>query len=133
MSDDTRIAILEAKIAELDATAATLRSQLESLLPQFREVEQESAHETPHLTPADIDAVIQNEQYFVLPGTTVTVAALTLTNGFVVVGKYAASAETSDREVGRKAAFEDARAQIWTLEGYLLRQRLHEGAASETT
>jgi hypothetical protein len=79
----------------------------------------------PRLTPALIDAAIAAEDYHVFPGTTVTVAALTLRNGFVVVGKSAsASPENFDAEIGRKIARDDARNQIWALEGYLLREKL---------
>lgn len=79
----------------------------------------------PRLTPAAIDAAIASEDYHVFPGTTVTVAALTLRNGFVVVGKSAsASPENFDAEIGRKIARDDARNQIWALEGYLLREKL---------
>ena len=79
----------------------------------------------PRLSPADIDAAIAAEDYHVFPGTTVTVAALTLRNGFVVVGKSAAaSPENFDAEIGKKIARDDARNQIWALEGYLLREKL---------
>ena len=79
----------------------------------------------PRLTPALVDAAIASEDYHVFPGTTVTVAALTLRNGFVVVGKSAsASPENFDAEIGRKIARDDARNQIWALEGYLLREKL---------
>lgn len=79
----------------------------------------------PRLTPALVDAAIAAEDYHVFPGTTVTVAALTLRNGFVVVGKSAsASVENFDAEIGRKIARDDARRQIWALEGYLLREKL---------
>lgn len=81
--------------------------------------------DAPRLTPAQIDAAIADEAYHVFPGTTVTVAALTLRNGFVVVGKSAsASPENFDAEIGRKIARADARDQIWALEGYLLREKL---------
>lgn len=79
----------------------------------------------PRLSPADIDAAIAAEDYHVFPGTTVTVAALTLRNGFVVVGKSAAaSPENFDADIGKKIARDDARSQIWALEGYLLREKL---------
>ena len=79
----------------------------------------------PRLTPADIDAAIAAEDYHVFPGTTVTVAALTLRNGFVVVGKSAAASPANfDAEIGKKIARDDARDQIWALEGYLLREKL---------
>lgn len=79
----------------------------------------------PRLSPAHIDAQILAEQYHVFPGTTLTVCALTLKNGFHVVGESAAaSPENFDAELGRKIARDNARNKIWALEGYLLRSRL---------
>lgn len=81
----------------------------------------------PRLNPAHIDATILAEQFHVFPGTALTVCALTLQNGFQVVGKSApASPENFDAELGKKIARDDARNQIWALEGYLLRSRLSE-------
>jgi hypothetical protein len=45
----------------------------------------------PRLTPAMIDAAIVSEDYHVFPGTTMTVCALKLRNGFVVIGESAAA------------------------------------------
>lgn len=74
-----------------------------------------------------IDDQILAEQYHVFPGTTLTVCALTLQNGFHVVGESAAASPSNfDEEIGRKIAFDNARNQIWKLEGYLLRSRLAE-------
>lgn len=81
----------------------------------------------PRLTPKQIDNTILGEQYHIFPGTTVTVCCLTLQNGFCVIGhSAAASPENFDIDIGMKIAREDARQNIWPLEGYLLRQRLHE-------
>lgn len=79
----------------------------------------------PRLNPAHIDATIIAEQYYVFPGTTLTVCALTLKNGFHVVGESAAaSPENFDAEIGKKISRDNARNKIWALEGYLLRSRL---------
>lgn len=79
----------------------------------------------PRLTPELIDGKIVRERYYQFPGTTLTVCALELANGFHVVGKSAAaSPENFNEEIGRKVARDDARQQIWQLEGYLLRERL---------
>lgn len=83
----------------------------------------------PRLNPAHIDAQIVAEQFHVFPGTTLTVCALTLRNGFHVVGEAAAaSPENFDAEIGRKIARENARQKIWALEGYLLRSKLAAAA-----
>lgn len=85
----------------------------------------------PRLTPDDISNAIAGIYFHVIPGTTCTVCTLTLRNGYVVIGKSAAaSAANFDEEIGRNIAFEDARNQIWALEGYLLRSRLAESAAT---
>ena len=79
----------------------------------------------PRLTPQHIDEQIVAEAYHVFPGTTLTVCALTLRNGFQVVGESAAaSPENFDQAIGRKIARDNARSKIWALEGYLLRTRL---------
>lgn len=84
----------------------------------------------PRLRPADIDSAIVGEQYHVFAGTTLTVCCMTLRNGFTVTGESAAaSLENFDAEVGRSIARRNARDKIWSLEGYLLRERLHERAA----
>lgn len=85
--------------------------------------------DAPRLTPASIDATIMGEQYHVFPGTTLTVCCLHLRNGFTVTGESAcASPENFDPEIGRKIARQNAREKIWGLEGYLVREKLHEGA-----
>src|SRR5690606_12670157 len=79
----------------------------------------------PRLNPDMIDATILAEQYYVFPGTTMTVACLTLKNGYHVVGEgAAASPENFDAEIGRRVARANARSKIWALEGYLLRSKL---------
>lgn len=79
----------------------------------------------PRLTPELIDKTIVSEQYHVFPNTTLTVCALTLRNGFIVVGESAAaSPENFDQAIGRKIARENARNKIWAFEGYLLREKL---------
>lgn len=58
-----------------------------------------------------------------------TIAVVTVSNGFTLVGKAAsADPENHNAELGQKFAFEDAIRQMWPFEGYLLRQKLHEAA-----
>jgi hypothetical protein len=79
----------------------------------------------PRLNPGMIDAAIVSEQYHVFAGTTMTVCALTLRNGYIVTGESAAaSPENFDQAIGRKIARDNARNKIWALEGYLLREKL---------
>lgn len=85
----------------------------------------------PRLTPELIDACIVGEAYHVFPGTTLTVCALTLRNGFNVTGESAAASPANfDPEIGRQIARKNAREKIWAFEGYLLRERLADAAAA---
>ncbi len=88
---------------------------------------QDKGLNAPRLTPALIDASIVAEDYYVFPGTTTTICRLTLVNGYSTIGESAAvSLANFDAEIGRKVARENARNQIWVLEGYLLKQKLYE-------
>ena len=89
---------------------------------------QDKGLNAPRLTPQMIDDTIVYEEYFRVTNTTCTICSLVLRNGYVVVGKAAAvSMANFDEEIGRKVARDDAREQIWALEGYLLKQKLKEG------
>ncbi|MDN7916583.1 Gp49 family protein [Burkholderia gladioli] len=117
----------------------------------------EKGKTAPRVTPDGIEAVITGEFYFTaaegvagaieLTGTTLgwpcddiwelipkplgllTFCVLVLRNGFTVTGESAcASPENFDAEIGRKIARQNAVAKIWPLEGYLLKQRLHDAA-----
>ena len=86
---------------------------------------QDKGLNAPRLTPDLIDAAIASADFHVFPGTTMTICALKLRNGFVVIGESAAaSPENFNEEIGRKIARENARNKIWALEGYLLREKL---------
>jgi hypothetical protein len=79
------------------------------------------------LTIDDIKSKIVNEHYYIVPGTTLTVCALTLKNGYVVIGQNAyVDPKEFNEEVGKRFAYTQAMEQVWQLEGYLLKQRLHD-------
>jgi hypothetical protein len=81
----------------------------------------------PRLRPADIENTVVHEQFWNPPGTTLTVAVLTLRNGSHVIGESACvSPENFDAKIGARIARENAVHKIWALEGYLLKQRLSE-------
>lgn len=92
----------------------------------------------PRVTPERVASVIVAEYYTtankaftgapLLPGMELlTLCVLVLRNGFTVVGSSAcASPENFNAEVGQRAARNKAVEQIWALEGYLLRQQLHD-------
>lgn len=111
---------------------------------------QDKGLNAPRLTPQLIDEQIVHEVYFnaaeaafifhpdfpragPLPAgaetlTCLTICVLVLKNGFTVVGKSAcASPANYDEALGRKISREDARNQIWSLEGYHLRHKLVNG------
>lgn len=86
----------------------------------------------PRLTPDDIDNTIANVSYHRFTGTTVTVCCITTKNGFNSVGHSACvSPDNFDEQIGCQVAFREAREQLWQLEGYLLKQRLHEQQLSQ--
>jgi hypothetical protein len=88
---------------------------------------QEKNLNAPRLTPSNIDDKIKYCEYWIVPNTTTTVCAMILQNNFVIIGmSAAASMENFDKKIGEKIAYENARQQIWSLEGYLLKQKLHE-------
>lgn len=79
----------------------------------------------PRLTPDRIDAVIFGAQFWQPEGTTLTVCAMKLTNGTIVVGESACvSPDNFDAEIGKNIAYDNARQKIWGLEGYLLKHHL---------
>ena len=103
----------------------------------------------PRITPDHIESCITGEYYFtadkavqacmlqqddatILTGMQselrlLTFCVLVLKNGFTVTGESAcASPENFNAEIGRKIARQNAREKIWPLEGYLLKQCLHE-------
>jgi hypothetical protein len=61
-----------------------------------------------------------------------TLCFIAMDNGFVVLGQSTpASAENFDEEKGRTFAYENAVRQLWPLEGYLLREVLHQASRGE--
>jgi len=81
----------------------------------------------PRITPERLEEVIVSEQYHVFEGSTFTACLLKLENGYTVLGESAcASPENFNAELGRKIARDNAKNKIWQLEGYLLRQSLHD-------
>lgn len=59
---------------------------------------------------------------------TLTIAVVILDNGFSIIGESAcADPKNFNIEAGRKFALENAVRKIWPLEGYVLRERLHQG------
>jgi len=83
----------------------------------------------PKVTRAAIDAKIAGKEFFF--SGTLTIAVVTLQNGFKVVGTAAAAdSRNFDPAIGERIAYDDAVRQIWPLEGYLLRERIAAGVVT---
>lgn len=62
-----------------------------------------------------------------------TICVIVTKTGFTVVGKSApVDPANFDPELGRRFAREDALRQLWPLEGYLMKQRLHDVPAQQS-
>lgn len=113
------------------------------------EHELEAKAVAPRVTEVRLNAVIASTHYFTAaegvaqadscygapgdPGPAVlkllTFCVLVLHNGFTVTGQSAcASPENFDPEIGKRLALANAKNKMWDLEGYLLKQSLHEQA-----
>ena len=88
----------------------------------------------PRLSPDDIDEKVHITHFWQPEGTTLTVCAIQLRNGTLVVGESACvSPENFDAEIGKEIAFKNAWEKIWALEGYLLKQKLFEESQEGNT
>ena len=107
---------------------------------------QDKGLNSPRLTPDHIDSKIEHVEY-ILPRDvckrdngvevfdapialqTLTFCVITLENGFTVTGESAcASPENFNADIGKEIAYDNAREKIWMLEGYLLKEKLHQAA-----
>ena len=94
---------------------------------QFEQEIQEKGLTAPRVTLQRIEEIIVGEDYHVFHGTTTTIALLTLKNGSTVTGESVfVSLENFDSEWGREIARDNAKQKIWALEGYAMRQKLHQ-------
>lgn len=79
-----------------------------------------------------LDHVVQPSDDVPAPLLLLTFCVLVLKNGFTVTGESAcASPDNFDAELGRKIARDNAIDKIWPLEGYLLKQSLHDAMGAE--
>ena len=122
---------------------------------QIEQEIQDKGLNAPRLTPDHIDSVISKKAFFTAaqgwngeaasdeltaglvypsdgPLQYLTFCVLILKNGFTVTGESAcASPENFDAEIGKKIAYENARNKIWQIEGYLLKEKLHQAKLDE--
>lgn len=79
------------------------------------------------VTPQRLDDVIADSTFY--NHGLLTICVLDLANGFTVTGESAcASPANYNKEIGEKISFDNAKNKIWALEGYVLKQRLHEAS-----
>lgn len=79
------------------------------------------------VTEEGIKARIEAEQYFILPGSTVTICSLRMENGFWVRGESACVDPANfNQKIGEELAYKDAFRRVWELEGYLLAERRYQ-------
>lgn len=85
----------------------------------------------PRVRHADIEAAIAHTEivkYISYSGQVLRWAVITMKNGFSVTGRPSASVcpENDDAKVGEEVALANAKAELWPLMGFALKQRLHE-------
>lgn len=84
------------------------------------------------ITAATIEDQIKATEYYVWPGTTLTLALIKLENGFNVLGQSACiDPNMFDAETGRRLARKDAFEKIWPLEAYLLVEAQYQEKQAE--
>jgi hypothetical protein len=84
----------------------------------------------PRVTEESIKAKIASVEYSFI-GTS-TVCMITMVSGFKFFGTSTpASPSNYDTEIGQRYAYDNAFKQIWTHEGYLLRERLSQQEAHD--
>lgn len=97
------------------------------MINEQQAAELQASRKFPAVTKESIEAKIKSTDFSVHAGSTLTVAVVTLENGFTVVGKSAcASPENFNKALGEKYAYDDAFKKIWALEGYLLREKIYQ-------
>jgi len=83
----------------------------------------------PRVTKQSIEDKIKTIDYY--EHGHLTICVITMQNGFMVNGQSApADTRNYDADVGKSYAYENAFKQLWVLEGYLLRQKLHDSGES---
>ena len=76
-----------------------------------------------------LESLVERIYYHRVPDTTVTICAITLKNGFTVVGDSACTdPENFDHSIGEQVAYNNAFEKIWQLEGYRIKSQLAEKA-----
>ncbi len=78
------------------------------------------------VTKESIAEKVKSVEYFRPENSTLTIAVVTLENGYQVTGESAcAHPDNFDEKLGQKIAYDNAINKVWPLEGYLLKEALH--------
>lgn len=81
------------------------------------------------VTREQIESRIVDQQFMVLPNTTVTICNLTLDNGYSVRGESACvDKRVFNMATGESLAYDDAIRKLWPLFGFLLTEQIFQGA-----
>ncbi len=87
---------------------------------------QDKGLNAPRLKPSDIDKVIVDKTFTILPSGKCMICEITLKNGFTVRGESSCvSVANFDEEVGMDISEKDARDKIWGFEAYLLQEKVY--------
>lgn len=82
--------------------------------------------DAPRITLEKLKENIKNIDYYVHPGSQLTICIITLQNGYTVTGESAcADPANFKKDVGERLALEKAEKQIWPLMGYYLKQEMY--------
>lgn len=78
------------------------------------------------VTLEGLEANIKSTDFYVHPGSQLTICIITLQNGFTVTGESAcADPSMFNEEIGQRMAADNAKKKIWPLMGYALKQELY--------
>lgn len=96
---------------------------------QIEQEIQDKGLTAPRVTLPEFEANIEHVEivkHISTSGQVLRWAVITTRNGFAVTGRPSASAspENDNAEIGEQFAIDNARAELWPLMGYALRERL---------
>lgn len=81
------------------------------------------------LNKEKLESLVERIYYHRVPDTTVTICAITLKNGFTVIGESACiDPDNFNHSIGEQVAYNNAFEKIWQLEGYRIKSQLAEKA-----
>lgn len=91
------------------------------------EAELQAGSVGPRVTEDALAKHISKVDYFVHPGSQLTICVITMLNGYTVTGESAcADPANFKKDVGERFALESARNKIWPLLGYVLKEELYK-------